>query len=303
MPLKRIVSGALETAYVEMGPADGPPAILLHGWPYDIHAFADAAPIIAASGHRVIIPYARGFGQTRFLSAATVRNGQPAVLALDVLALMDALRIDKAVIAGFDWGARSAAIVGALWPERVSGLVLVSGYLISSQSAGLRPLTPQAEQQWWYQYYFATERGRLGYEANRTDFARLIWQLGSPKWDFEEAVFLESAAALRNPDHVAVVVHNYRWRLGLANGEGHYDGIERLLAQGPKIAVPTLTMEGDANGAPHPLLAAYIGKFSGRHVHRTSLGGIGHNLPQEAPSDFARAVIDVVRWAVDGSAT
>lgn len=296
-PLKRIDAGPLSVAYVEAGPSDGPPVILLHGWPYDIHAFIDVVPLLAAAGHRVIVPYLRGYGATRFLSAETVRNGQPAALAQDLVALMDALRIGRAVLAGFDWGARTADIVAALWPERVSGLVAVSGYLIGSQAAGAQPLPPEAELQWWYQFYFATERGRLGYDRDRRDFARLIWRLASPQWAFDAATFDRSAAALDNPDHVAIVIHNYRWRLGLADGERRYDEIERRLAAAPAIAVPAITMEGDANGAPHPPPAAYANKFSGPYEHRTIGGGIGHNLPQEAPREFAKAVIDVARIA------
>ena len=294
-PLRRIEAGPLGVAYVEAGPAAGPPVLLLHGWPYDIHSFVDVAPLLATAGFRVIIPYLRGHGATRFLSEGTVRNGQPAALAHDAVALMDALRIERAILAGFDWGARTADIVAALWPERVNGLVAVSGYLIGSQAAGQVPLPPEAELQWWYQYYFATERGRLGYERNRHDFAKLIWRLASPRWAFDDATFDRSAAALDNPDHVAVVIHNYRWRLGLAGGEPQFDEIERRLAAAPTIAVPTITMEGDANGAPHPSPAAYAGKFTGPYAHRTIGGGIGHNLPQETPRDFARAVIDVAR--------
>jgi pimeloyl-ACP methyl ester carboxylesterase len=290
---RQIDAGPLSVAYVEAGPATGPPVILLHGWPYDIHSFAEVAPILAAKGHRVIVPHLRGYGPTRFLSAATLRNGQPAALAADAIALLDALKIDRAVLAGFDWGARTAGIVAALWPERVAGLVAVSGYLIGSQAAGKVPLPPEAEHDWWYQYYFATERGRLGYEKNRDDFARLIWKLASPRWNFDETTFLRSAAAFDNPDHVAIVIHNYRWRLGLADGEHVYDSIEAKLAAAPTIAVPTITMEGDANGAPHPPPGAYAAKFSGRYEHRTIGGGIGHNLPQEAPGPFAQAVLDV----------
>jgi pimeloyl-ACP methyl ester carboxylesterase len=292
-PLKQIHAGLLSVGYAEIGPASGPPVILLHGWPYDIHAFVDVAPILAAKGYRAIVPSLRGHGATRFLAADTVRNGQPAALAMDAVALMDALKIERAVLAGFDWGARTADIVAALWPERVRGLVAVSGYLIGSQAAGKQPLPPDAELQWWYQFYFATERGRLGYEKNRHDFARLIWKLASPQWKFDDGTFDRSAAAFNNPDHVAITIHNYRWRLGLAEGEARYDEIERRLAAGPTIAVPTITMEGDANGAPHPPPAAYAAKFTGRYEHRTISGGIGHNLPQEAPEAFAKAVIDV----------
>jgi len=293
--LRQVDAGALSVGYAEFGPPKGPPVMLLHGWPYDIHAFADVAPILASAGHRVIVPHLRGFGTTRFLSADALRNGQPAALATDAVALMDALKIDKALLAGFDWGARTADIVAALWPERVTGLVAVSGYLIGSQAAGKVPLPPDAELQWWYQYYFATERGRLGYEKNRRDFARLIWKLASPQWRFDDATFDRSAAALDNPDHVAITIHNYRWRLGLAEGEARYDDIEQRLAKAPPIVVPTITMEGDANGAPHPPPSAYAAKFTGRYEHRNILGGIGHNLPQEAPEAFAKAVIDVAR--------
>ena len=293
--LKRVEAGVLDIAYVEMGPGDGPVVLLLHGWPYDIYSFVDVAPKLAAQGYRVIIPYLRGYGATRFLSPSTFRNGQPAALAQDAVALMDALHIDRAILAGFDWGARTADIVAALWPGRVKGLVSVSGYLIGSQAAGKVPLPPEAELQWWYQFYFATERGQLGYEKYRRDFAKLIWKLASPKWLFDDATFDRSAPAFDNPDHVAIVIHNYRWRQGLADGERKYDEIEQRLAAAPVIAVPTITMEGDANGAPHPPPSAYAGKFSGKYAHRLISGGIGHNLPQEAPQEFARAVSDVAR--------
>jgi len=291
--LRQIDAGLLSVAYAEAGPPSGPPVILLHGWPYDIHSFDEVAPALAAKGYRAIAPYLRGYGPTRFLSADTMRNGQPAALASDTTALMDALHIDRAVLGGFDWGGRTADIVAALWPERVKGLVAVSGYLIGSQAAGKQPLPPDAELQWWYQYYFSTERGRLGYEKNRHDFAKLIWKLASPKWAFDDATFDRSAAAFDNPDHVAIVIHNYRWRLGLADGERQYDAIEQRLAAGPTIGVPTITMEGDANGAPHPPPVTYRGKFTGRYEHRTIVGGIGHDLPREAPRDFAQAIIDV----------
>ena len=292
-PVRHATTDLLDIGYVDLGPAQGSPMILLHGWPYDVHAFAEVAPILVARGHRVIIPHLRGYGPTRFRLPDTMRNGQPAALAMDAISLMDALKIDKAILGGFDWGARTADIVAALWPERVGGLVAVSGYLIGSQVAGRQPLPPDAELQWWYQFYFATERGRLGYEKNRADFARLIWKLASPKWAFDEATFARSAAALDNPDHVAIVIHNYRWRLGLAEGEARYDEIEERLAGAPAIAVPTITLEGDANGAPHPKSAAYRAKFTGRYEHRTIGGGIGHNLPQEAPREFAQAMLDV----------
>jgi pimeloyl-ACP methyl ester carboxylesterase len=291
--LKQIDAGVLNVGYAEAGPAGGPPVVLLHGWPYDIHSYVDVAPLLASKGYRVIVPYLRGYGTTRFLSSETFRNGQPSAIALDIIALMDALKIKKPVIAGCDWGARTANIIAALWPERCKAMVSVSGYLIGSQEAGRMPLPPQAELQWWYQYYFATERGRAGYEKYRHDFAKLIWQLASPKWSFDDATFDRSAAALDNPDHVQIVVHNYRWRLGLAEGEPKYDALEKRLAEAPLISVPTITLEGDANGAPHPDAGSYAKKFSGKYSHRVIKGGVGHNLPQEAPQDFARAVVEV----------
>ncbi len=294
-PLKQIDAGVLNVGYAEAGPAGGPAVILLHGWPYDIHSFVEVAPRLAAAGHRVIVPYLRGYGTTSFRSQDALRNGQPAALATDAVALMDALGIRQAILAGFDWGARTADIVAALWPERCRGLVAVSGYLIGSQEAGKAPLPPAAELQWWYQFYFATERGRAGYEKYRDDFAKLIWRLASPRWDFDDATFARSATAFANPDHVAIVIHNYRWRLGLAEGEAKYDELEKRLAAAPVITVPTLTLEGDANGAPHLDPGAYAGKFTGKYSHRTLTGGIGHNLPQEAPKEFADAVLAVAR--------
>ncbi|KRB61967.1 alpha/beta hydrolase [Rhizobium sp. Root708] len=291
--LKQIRAGVLDIGYAEAGPANGPVVLLLHGWPYDIYSYVDVAPLLADAGYRVLIPYLRGYGTTRFVSAETPRNGQQAALAADIIAFMDALKIEKAVVAGYDWGARTADIMAALWPERCKALVSVSGYLIGSQEINRKPLPPKAELAWWYQFYFATERGQLGYEANRSEFARLIWHTASPKWNFDDATFERSAAAFDNPDHVAVVIHNYRWRLGVVEGEAKYDAYEKKLAMGPSISVPTITMEGDANGAPHPEPAAYAGKFTGRYEHRTITGGIGHNLPQEAPEAFAKAVIDV----------
>jgi pimeloyl-ACP methyl ester carboxylesterase len=291
--LKQIDAGILNIGYAEAGPADGAPIILLHGWPYDILSFADVAPLLASAGYHVIIPYLRGFGTTRFLSAATARNGQQSVVAFDVIALMDALKIERAVIGGFDWGARTANIVAALWPERCKAMVSVSGYLIGNQEAGKVPLPPKGELEWWYQYYFATERGRAGYEMYRRDFAKLIWKTASPEWAFDDTTFDASAAALDNPDHVAIVVHNYRWRLGLVKGEPQYDTLEARLAKAPVIGVPTITLEGDANGAPHPEPSSYAGKFSGKYSHRTVTGGIGHNVPQEAPKAFADAVVAV----------
>jgi pimeloyl-ACP methyl ester carboxylesterase len=291
--VRQIDAGLLNVGYVEAGPAGGPAVVLLHGWPYDIHSFVEVGPLLAARGYRVIVPYVRGYGTTRFRAAETFRNGQPAALAVDAIALMDALAIEQAVLAGFDWGARTADIVAALWPERCRGLVSVSGYLIGSQHAGKLPLPPEAELQWWYQYYFATERGRSGYETYRHDFNKLIWRLASPKWRFDDSTFDRSAASFDNPDHVAIVIHNYRWRLGLAEGEAEYDELEQQLASGPVITVPTITLEGDANGAPHPDPAAYAAKFAGSYSHRTIEGGVGHNLPQEAPEAFAQAVVDV----------
>ena len=291
--LKQIDAGVLNIGYAEVGPTDGRAVILLHGWPYDIYSFVDVAPMVASAGYRVIVPYLRGYGTTRFLSGDTPRNGQQSVVAVDAIALMDALKIEKAIIGGFDWGARTANIVAALWPERCKAMVSVSGYLIGSQQAGKIPLPPRAELQWWYQYYFATERGREGYDKYRHDFAKLIWQLASPKWKFDDATFDRSAVSFDNPDHVAIVIHNYRWRLGLADGEPKYDALEKRLATAPVITVPTITMEGDANGAPHVEPSAYAKKFSGRYAHRLIKGGVGHNLPQEAPQAFAEAIVDV----------
>ncbi|WP_371425079.1 alpha/beta fold hydrolase [Tardiphaga sp.] len=291
-PLKQINAGDLSVAYAEDGPANGPVVLLLHGWPYDIYSYVDVAPLLASAGYRVIIPYLRGYGGTRFLSDATVRNGQPAALVTDMIDFMNALKIEKAVVGGYDWGGRTADILAAIWPERVKALVAVSGYLIGSQEANRMPLPPKAELEWWYQFYFTTERGRLGYDKYRHDFAKLIWKLASPKWNFDDATYDRSAKAFDNPDHVAITIHNYRWRLELAQGEAKYDELEKRLAQGPVIAVPTITMEGDANGAPHPDPKAYAKKFIGKYEHRTVNGGIGHNLPQEAPREFAQAIID-----------
>jgi len=293
--LKQIDAGVLNIGYAEAGPANGPVVILLHGWPYDIYSFVDVAPLLASAGYRVIIPYLRGYGSTRFLTSETFRNGQPSALAVDLKDFLDALKIEKPVLAGFDWGARTADIFAALWPERSRALVSVSGYLIGSQQAGKMPLPPKAELEWWYQFYFATDRGRAGYDKYRRDFNKLIWQLASPKWKFDDATFDRSAASFDNPDHVSVVIHNYRWRLGLAEGEAKYDDLEKRLAEGPVITVPTITLEGDANGAPHPEPSAYAKKFSGQYEHRTITGGIGHNLPQEAPHAFAQAVVDIAK--------
>jgi pimeloyl-ACP methyl ester carboxylesterase len=296
-PMKQINAGVLNVGYIDAGPASAPAVVLLHGWPYDIHTYVEVAPLLVSTGYRVIVPYLRGYGPTHFVSNATPRNAQQSTIAVDIITLMDALKIDKAIIGGCDWGARTANIIAALWPDRCKAMVSVSGYLIGSQVIGRMPLPPKAEQQWWYQYYFATERGREGYDRNRRDFARLIWQTASPHWTFDDATFERSVAALENPDHVAIVVHNYRWRLGLAEGDAANDILEGRLAAQPAIAVPTITMEGDANGAPHPDPAAYAKKFVGPYAHRTINGGIGHNLPQEAPREFAQAIIDADRLA------
>ena len=295
-PLKQVNAGLLDIGYAEAGPSTGRPVILLHGWPYDIHSFVDVAPLLASAGYRVVVPYLRGYGTTRFLSNDTFRNAQQAAVALDIIALMDALKIEKAVIGAFDWGARTANIIAALWPERCKAMISVSGYLIGNPEANKMPLPPQGEFEWWYRYYFATERGRLGYEKYRRDFNRLIWRQASPKWAFDDTTYDRSAAAFDNPDHAAIVIHNYRWGLGLAQGESRYDELERRLAQAPIISVPTITMEGNANGAPHPEPAAYEKKFSGKYEFRLIKGGIGHNLPQEAPQAFAQAAIDVDRF-------
>ncbi|HEY4370647.1 MAG TPA: alpha/beta hydrolase [Burkholderiales bacterium] len=293
--IKQIDAGLLNVGYAEAGPADGPPVILLHGWPYDIYSFVDVAPALAAAGYRVIVPYLRGYGSTRFRSAATVRNAQQAVVALDIIALMDALRIPKAVIGGFDWGARTACIIAALWPQRCKAMVSVSGYLMTSLDGALQPSPPQFEADFWYQYYFTTERGRIGYEKYVREFARLIWKTASPKWNFDDAAFARSAAALANPDHVAITIHNYRWRLGLAPGEAQYDEMEKRLGAFPPISVPSITLEGDANGAPHLEPAAYRKRFIGKYAHHTLTGGVGHNLPQEAPQGFAQAIVEADR--------
>ena len=294
--VRQIHAGVLNVGYVDAGPPDGPAVVLLHGWPYDIRSYAEVTPLLAAAGYRVIVPYLRGFGTTQFLSDETIRNGEQAALAIDVISLMDALEVEKAIIAGFDWGARSAGIVAALWPERCKGLVSVSGYLIGSREANKRPLPPSAELAWWYQFYFATERGRDGYEQYRHDFAKLIWQTASPRWDFDDDTFDRSAASFENADHVDIVIHNYRWRIGSADGEPQYDDLEEKLAQGPLITVPTITLEGDANGAPHPEAASYREKFTGPYAHHVFTGGVGHNPPQEAPRAFADAVVQVDRF-------
>lgn len=288
--IKQINAGVLNVGYVDAGPANGPVVLLLHGWPYDIHSYEQVAPLLIAKGYRVIIPYLRGFGTTRFLSDTTFRNGQQSVIAIDMIALMDALKIKNAIVAGFDWGARTGDIMAAIWPERVKALVSVSGYLIVNRTTNLQPLPPKAELGWWYQYYFATERGRAGYDANRHDFNKLIWKIASPVWNFDDATFDHSAAAFNNPDHVRIVIHNYRWRLSLANGDPKYDALETKLAEGPVITVPAITISSDFDGAAADG-AAYVQKFSGKYAHKI-LKGIGHNVPQEAPQDFANAIIE-----------
>jgi pimeloyl-ACP methyl ester carboxylesterase len=290
--VKQIEAGVLNVGYVDEGPRNGIVVILLHGWPYDIHSFTEVTPWLVAAGYRVIIPYLRGYGSTRFLSGETFRNGQQSAFAVDIIALMDALNMEKAIIAGFDWGARTACIVAALWPERCKALVSVSGYLIGNQQAGKIALLPKNELQWWYQFYFATDRGRDGYDKNRNEFAKLIWHTTSPKWKFHDATFDRTAASFTNPDHVAIVIHNYRWRLGLAEGEQQYDVLEKQLARAPLISVPTITIEGDANGAPHPDASVYAGKFTGKYAHKV-FRNIGHNVPQEAPKLFAKAIMEV----------
>jgi pimeloyl-ACP methyl ester carboxylesterase len=291
-PLKQVDAGVLNVGYAELGPPSGPAVLLLHGWPYDISSFAEVAPLLAAAGYHVVVPYTRGYGTTRFLSSTTPRNGQQAAVAVDTLALMDALKIQKAIVAGFDWGARTGDIMAALWPERCRALVSVSGYLIAPRPTTV-PFGPSAARAFWYVFYFATDIGKLGYEKYLHDFNKLIWQTASPKWKFDDATFERAAVSFDNPDYVAIAVHNYRWRLGVADGEPQYDELEKRLNVGPVITVPTITMEGDANGAIHADPSAYRSKFSGKYEHRNIAGGVGHNLPQEAPRAFAQAVIDV----------
>jgi len=295
-PVKQINAGVLDVGYIEDGPANGTTVILLHGWPYDVYSFVDVAPLLVSKGYHVVIPYLRGYGSTRFLSNETLRNGQQSAFAVDTIALMDALKIKKAIIGGFDWGARTVAIMAALWPERCKAVVCVSGYLIGNQELGKIPLPPKSELLWWYQFYFATERGRAGYDKYRNEFAKLIWQTASPKWHFDDATFDRSAASFKNADHVDIVIHNYRWRLGMAEGEPKYNDLEKRLAAAPPITVPAISIEGDANGAPHPDASAYAQKFSGKYSHK-EFKGIGHNVPQEAPVDFANAIIEADGYA------
>jgi pimeloyl-ACP methyl ester carboxylesterase len=289
--IKQIDAGLLNVGYAEAGAAEGPVVILLHGWPYDIYSYVDVAPLLASAGYSVIVPYLRGYSTTRFLSSETFRNAQQSAVALDIIALMDALRIKKAIVAGFDWGSRTAAILVALWPDRFKALVAVSGYLVTNLKANLQPLPPAAELGWWYQYYFSTERGALGYAKYRHDFNKLIWKLASPKWDFDDATFDRTAASFENPDHVSIVVHNYRWRLSLAKGEARYDALEEKLSRAPVITVPAITIASDFDGAAGDG-KGYASKFSAKYSHRI-LNGIGHNVPQEAPDAFAKAVVEV----------
>lgn len=291
--LRQVRAGVLNVGYVESGPAHGPAVILLHGWPYDIHSYVAVTPLLADKGYRVIVPYLRGHGTTRFLSSKTFRSAQQSAFALDIIALMDTLRIDKAILAGYDWGARTADVIAALWPERVKGLVSVTGYLITNLEANKKPLPPKLEWAWWYQFYFTTERGWLGLERHRDELAKLIWKFNSPTWDFDEATFDRTAAAFSNPDYVSIVIHNYRWRLSLAKGDPRYDGLDRQLAKSPVITVPTVTLDGEVDPfTPSGGGSSYRDKFTGKFAHRT-LKGIGHNVPQEAPEDFARAVVEV----------
>ncbi|MNK14798.1 Tropinesterase [compost metagenome] len=294
--IKQVKAGVLDVGYVEAGPANGEVVLLLHGWPYDIYSYKQVSEILAAKGYRILIPYLRGYGSTRFLSDATPRNGQQSALAVDMIAFLDALKVKKAIVGGFDWGARTADIMAALWPEKVNGLVSVSGYLIGSQAGNKAPLKPQAELAWWYQFYFATDRGQAGYQANTAAFNKLIWQTASPTWKFSEETYNHSAASFDNPDHVKIVIDNYRWRLGITKGEAKYAALEAKLATAPVITVPAVTLEGDANGAPHPDPASYAIRFKGKYTHHNVTGGIGHNLPQEAPQAFADAILEVAAW-------
>jgi len=303
MQLHHVDVGELSVAYSDTGPQDGTPVLLLHGWPYDIRSFDAAAHQLTSAGHRVLVPYLRGHGGTVFRDPAAPRNAQQAALGYDAIDFLDALGVDAAVLGGFDWGARAANVAAALHPERAIGLVSVSGYLLSGRAAGLAPLPPESELRWWYQYYFSTERGCAGYSRYRREFAQLIWRLASPQWRFDQGTFDASATALDNPDHVDIVIHNYRWRLGLAEGDPRYDVAEAELAKAPPISVPTITLEGDANAAPHPDSATYARKFTGPYQHRIVSGGVGHNLPQEAPDAFVSAIRDVLRMGAEAEKT
>ena len=292
-PIRQIKAGELNVGYFEAGPVDGIPVLLMHGYPYDIHSYVDAAPLLAARGCRVIVPHLRGHGTTRFLEASALRNAQQSAVALDQIALLDALGIERAVMAGYDWGARTGCVLAALWPQRCIGLVSAGGYIITSQAAQQMPAPAKVEYAWWYQYYFATERGRAGLAANRRDIARVSWTTNSPLWKFDDATFERTAASFDNPDWVDIVVHNYRWRLGLAEGDPKHAELERRLAAQPTIAVPTITMEGDTNGiAPPTDGKASAAKFTGPRTHLVVHAG--HNVPQEAPEAFADAVLTLV---------
>ncbi|WP_431221131.1 alpha/beta fold hydrolase [Leifsonia xyli] len=293
--ISQIDAGDLNVGYTDTGPADGPAVLLLHGWPYDIHTYDQVVPPLVDAGFRVIVPYLRGYGTTTFRDTHALRTGQPAALAQDALDLMDALGVESAIVGGSDWGARTTNILAALWPERVRGQVTASGYLVAGQAANLGPLPPEAELAWWYQFYFATERGRAGYERYRDDFARLIWRTASPRWAFDDATFELTRPSFANADHVAIVIHNYRWRLSLAEGDPRFDEVEQRIAARPTIGVPAVTLEGDANGAFHLDPSAYRDRFTGPYEHRQVAGGVGHNLAQEAPEAFAGAVLAVAR--------
>src|SRR5882757_6783081 len=294
-PVRHVDAGVLNIAYYEEGPATGPAVILLHGFPYDINCYVDVAPQLAAQGCRVIVPYLRGFGETRFRNAATPRSGEQAALGADLIALIDALGIRRAVFAGLNWGGRGASVAAALWPDRCSGLVTVNSYLIQDISRAMAPVAPEDEASLWYEYYFQIERGRSGLAANRRDIARILWEEWSPDWDFDDATFERAAAAHDNPDFVDVVIHSYRHRFGLADGDPHYAELQRRLAALPAITVPAITLDGDADGIlPASDGSASAAKFSGRRVHRV-VPGAGHNVPQEKPEAFAAAVMELIK--------
>jgi pimeloyl-ACP methyl ester carboxylesterase len=287
-----VKAGELDVGLLDVGPAAGTPVLLMHGYPYDIHSYAEVAALLAARGLRSIVPYLRGHGSTRFLSAEAPRNAQQSAVALDQIALLDALGIERALIVGFDWGARTACVIGALWPQRTIGVVSVGGYIVTQLATSARPLPAHVEHAWWYQYYFATENGRSGLAAHRREIARILWSTNSPRWAFDDATFGRTASAFDNPDYVDIVVHNYRWRLGLAPGDPRFDRHESRLATRPVIDVPAITIEGDSSGISHATDGeAYAAKFPRRISHRVLPAG--HNVPQEAPQAFADAV-----WAL-----
>ena len=293
--IKRVRTGLLEIAYEESGPEAGSPVLLLHGFPYDPRAFDGVVPPLAAAGHRVIVPYLRGFGQTRFLDAATMRSGQQAALGRDVVELMDALEIPAAVLAGFDWGGRAACVAAALWPERVRGLVSANGYNIQNIAASVTPAAPEQEQRWWYQYYFHTERGRAGLQTNRRELCRLLWKLWSPNWNFDDATYARTAESFDSPDFVDVVIHSYRHRYGYAPGDPAYETVEHDLAGQPPITVPAIVLqgEGDGVGVANPRAAAAQARlFTGPYQYRL-IPVVGHDVPQEAPKETAAAVLEL----------